>query len=114
METIEGWQSKQRAASLFALRESENPLLEFVKLHRANRHNSPLQARLATAGEALAEYIGWPWLKEYVDNAMNYELTCNFKKNDARSELLDAIVFDRMMAQEKGKGSITVNTGEGK
>lgn len=116
MKTIEGWHDEQRAESLFALREGDNPLLEFVKMHSANRHNSPLQARLATAGNALADYMGkdWEWLAEYIKMALDFELTSNIKTKDARQELLEAIIFDRQMAQEKGNGSIIFNTGGGK
>lgn len=110
MKTIQGWREEQRAESLLSLREGSNALLKLLQIGKANRHNTVLQAQLLMAGRAIADYMGkeWGFLHDYMDYLEDYQLTTGLYAS-SREEFLEAVQFDRLMAQEKGKGSVIQN-----
>ena len=111
MPDINTWVDEQVNHALFSLRSGQNMLEKFVQVGKANRIISVPQARLLVRDRTIAAYMGWPWLTEHCDNVEDYQLTIGWPEN-SRSQLLDAVRFERWAQHDKGKGSISVATDE--
>jgi hypothetical protein len=115
METIKGWQEKQRAQSLFNLREGESALLKFVQVGKANRNNSAEQAKRLTILRSVGSYMGWlSWVNPFCDFIEDYQTTCG-APHSAREMLLSAIQFTEWEEHNRSKSNLNISSGgEGK
>jgi hypothetical protein len=111
--SIDSWAKKQRSDSLFSLREGENPLLKFVQVGKANRINPAAQGQILSGLRTFFDSMGWAWGNDFCGLIEDYQTTCG-DPHAAREMLLEAIQFDRAVAFERSRNSITVATGGAK
>jgi len=108
METIEGWKSKQRAESLFALREGGSPLLKFLEVGEGNRINPADQSRILIVLRMFGTHMGFDWIKTFCDFIENYQTTCG-SPHAAREMLLSALQFTEWAGHDRAKTSLNLS-----
>lgn len=109
METIDTWKGKQRSESLFSLRAGENPLLQLLKVGKANRINTVDQAkRIAVFRAVLGDYMGWGWAHALCDYVEDYQLTCG-EPHNSREMFLSGLQFTEWAGHDRSKTSFTLS-----
>jgi len=113
METMEGWKDKQRAQSLFELREGESPLLQFTKVGKGNRINDAWQGHILTVLRSFGDYMGWgSWMNAFCDHIEDYQTTCS-EPHGSREMLLSGIQFTEWEGHDRSKTSLTLSGADG-
>jgi len=104
MPTPEEWRQQQEQNALYRLSEGDGHLGRFLECGVGNRITTPEQAKLISGLRAMARWRGrgWEWMDDICDDVENYQLTIGAPVN-SRTQLLDAVKFERAAAHEKSR-----------